>query len=318
MTFRLTLTLLSLLLSSLTLFATEPVLRLPEVQADPVQYTLWGHTFLGWGVNQMDLDGPPGPTLEALAGETVQLSLYSADAPTGHTFGVDWNGNGFLDGTEEESPFFSSNTMAFTWSFTANSTHPGTYTYWCGFHLGNMDGTFIVNPTHDVSVIGMAASRNFAYSGVPSNPITVSVTVANQGQASETFSVTARASTFTIGTQTVSNLATGTSTTVTFSWAANLLPRGTYTLSADVPQLSGETDLADNTLTAGVFTVRLGGDINNDCTVNILDLVTAGTAFGSTPTSGNWNPATDLNNDNTVNILDLVLVGTNFAQSCPP
>jgi dockerin type I repeat protein len=56
-------------------------------------------------------------------------------------------------------------------------------------------------------------------------------------------------------------------------------------------------------------------DLNGDHVVNILDLTRVGIAFGSTPTSSNWNPAADLNRDNAVNILDLVTVAINFGRT---
>ena len=56
-------------------------------------------------------------------------------------------------------------------------------------------------------------------------------------------------------------------------------------------------------------------DINGDHVVNILDLTRVGIAFGSTPTSSNWNPGADLNRDNAVNILDLVTVAINFGRT---
>jgi len=56
-------------------------------------------------------------------------------------------------------------------------------------------------------------------------------------------------------------------------------------------------------------------DISADHIVNIVDLTRVGIAFGSTPTSSNWNPNADLNRDNTTNILDLVSVAVNFGRT---
>ncbi len=56
-------------------------------------------------------------------------------------------------------------------------------------------------------------------------------------------------------------------------------------------------------------------DINSDHVVNIIDLVMVAIAFGSNPTTINWNPNADLNRDNMVNILDLVAVAVNFGRT---
>jgi hypothetical protein len=67
------------------------------------------------------------------------------------------------------------------------------------------------------------------------------------------------------------------------------------------------------------------GDINNDCIVDIQDIVIVALAFGSEPIDNpatpwneakNWNPVTDLNGDNLVDIVDLVIVGINFGKGC--
>ena len=54
------------------------------------------------------------------------------------------------------------------------------------------------------------------------------------------------------------------------------------------------------------------GDINGDNVVNISDVVQWGLAFGSAPTSPNWDPAADINGDSVVDIFDGVVIGTNF------
>src|SRR5712692_4010954 len=138
---------------------------------------------------------------------------------------------------------------------------------------------FLYRPA-DVAVTGLTASRSFSYKGVISPAVNITVGVANQGPQLETFIVRVRANSTVIGSQTVF-LATEAATTVTMSWDASQKARGVYQLVAEVPQVSlGEVDLADNTLQGPSFTVRLRGDVNNDCLVDIVDLATVGSVFG--------------------------------------
>lgn len=61
----------------------------------------------------------------------------------------------------------------------------------------------------------------------------------------------------------------------------------------------------------------LGGDTNDDDTINISDATTIGSAFGTVPGDPYWNSSADINNDGIVNILDLVLMGGNYGLSSP-
>jgi len=63
-------------------------------------------------------------------------------------------------------------------------------------------------------------------------------------------------------------------------------------------------------------TVFLVGDVNGDCKVDIVDLAKVGAAFGSTPSSPNWNPAADLDHNGKVDIVDLVIVASRFGSTC--
>jgi hypothetical protein len=59
------------------------------------------------------------------------------------------------------------------------------------------------------------------------------------------------------------------------------------------------------------------GDLNDDCKVDVKDLVLFIKAFGSYPNHPRWNPKADLNNDNKVDIKDLVLVIKHFGEHYP-
>jgi hypothetical protein len=53
----------------------------------------------------------------------------------------------------------------------------------------------------------------------------------------------------------------------------------------------------------------VGGDVNGDRTIDILDIVYVGAHFGGT------DPKADLNGDGKVDILDIVIAGGNFGES---
>lgn len=98
---------------------------------------------------------------------------------------------------------------------------------------------------HDVAVTGVSASPNPATQG---DQVTVSVTVANQGDFTETFDigVTESPDNANLGSQNVT-LAAGASTSLDFSWSTttNTTTNG-HTLTAQASVVSGESDTADN------------------------------------------------------------------------
>lgn len=118
------------------------------------------------------------------------------------------------------------------------------------------DGTLVVSSQviHDVAVTNVAAST-LAVTRPPDVTVTITVDVANQGTATEIFTVTAFAGTVTVGTQTVSNLAAGTSTSLTFTINTSTLADGNYLIRAEASTVTGETDTADNTRDDGTLAV---------------------------------------------------------------
>jgi len=61
---------------------------------------------------------------------------------------------------------------------------------------------------------------------------------------------------------------------------------------------------------------RTPGDVNGDGIVDSSDLNALSEAFGSFPSSSNWNQSCDFNYDNLVNVSDLYSLGKNY-QSLP-
>ncbi len=96
------------------------------------------------------------------------------------------------------------------------------------------------------------------------------------------------------------------------------VPPGTYTAVLAMT-LYLDTEKSGVVVTSGGTTALspvklLGGDANEDDTINIQDIAIIGGAFDTTPPSV-WNA--DINADGTVNILDLVLPAGNYLLSSP-
>lgn len=107
-----------------------------------------------------------------------------------------------------------------------------------------------------------------------------------------------------------------TATDGSFSIAG--VPAGTYTVTASfatyldaerssvVVTSGGAASLPDAEL--------LAGDVDDNCAINIFDLVILGTVYGTSPPG---DARVDFNQDNQVNLFDLVLLAGNYGRSCP-
>lgn len=104
-------------------------------------------------------------------------------------------------------------------------------------------------PVHDVSITGVDAPASVAIGDV----VTVEVTVANSGTFDESTAVTLTDTSTgaVIGSQPAS-LPVGTSQVVSFSWNTAGVSAGNHVLNATASAGSGETNLADNQLSATV------------------------------------------------------------------
>ncbi len=64
-------------------------------------------------------------------------------------------------------------------------------------------------------------------------------------------------------------------------------------------------------------TATLAGDINNDGTVNVLDLLRLANAWLSNTNSPNWDPDADLKQDGMINVLDLLALASDWLKTIP-
>jgi len=108
-----------------------------------------------------------------------------------------------------------------------------------------------VTVVHDIAVTDVKASPTNVIVG---NPVYIDVDILNEGTVQETFDVNMYYDSTLIGTMSVT-LSSGASTTLTFTWDTTNVSPGTYTIRAEVPPVTGETDIADNVFIDGEVTI---------------------------------------------------------------
>jgi hypothetical protein len=161
----------------------------------------------------------------------------------------------------------------------------------------------------DIAVLAVSASPTTIYKGESTN---ITIIVANHGNITESFALNVYYNSTLLTTTNVTDLAPDANATVTVQWNTAAVQWGKYVMSAQVPPLPYETNIADNNLTDGIVKIRIPGDLNGDDVVNILDSILLANSFLSNPASPNWNPQADLNGDGVVNILDAIILANNF------
>lgn len=110
---------------------------------------------------------------------------------------------------------------------------------------------------HDVAAVNQTASPTVVTQG---EVVSIDVLVENQGTQSETFNVTCYCDSGVVGTQLVTDLSAGDSTTLTFLWDTTGVPPGDYIVKAwaDSGGVISETDETNNWCTApATVTVKI-------------------------------------------------------------
>jgi hypothetical protein len=168
--------------------------------------------------------------------------------------------------------------------------------------------------THNIAAISAVSAKTVIGKGFSNN---VTVLVADKGDYAETFNVTTYANSTVIGTKQVSLNATD-QTTLTFTWNTAGFAKGNYAISAVADTVLGETGTADNNFTDGWVLVSIPGDIDGDGTVFLSDLTAMAGAWGSTPTSPNWNPNADVIGEGQVFLGSLTAMAAYWTESWTP
>jgi len=165
---------------------------------------------------------------------------------------------------------------------------------------------------HDVAVINVVPSATTAYVGQSLN---ITVTAMNEGTSIETFNVTAYYNTTLIVTQAITNLASGASATVNFIWDTTGVAKGSYTISGNASEVTGETDTADNGYVDGIVKVKILGDVDGDGDVDSMDLFTLAAAYGTHTGDPLFNVACDFDGDGDVDSMDLFALAANYGKT---
>jgi hypothetical protein len=150
----------------------------------------------------------------------------------------------------------------------------------------------------------------------------INVTVANQGDYTETFNITIYINTTPIETKQIT-LTKGASITITYTWNTAGFVKGNYTIWAYAWSVPGETDTNDNNMTS-VMPVHVGvpgnvwGNLNPppvyDNVCNMRDVTYLILHFNTRPGSPNWDSNTDVNDDGVCNMRDVTIAILNFNQ----
>jgi parallel beta-helix repeat protein len=185
----------------------------------------------------------------------------------------------------------------------------------------NTDRYPLMNPvsqTHDIAVTKVTAIKSIVGQGYKS---LMEVTVENQADLAETFEITAYINSMMAQAKNVTVLGRASST-VQLTWNSYETPKGSYSITVHAYPVLGETDISDNTLTEGVVTVVMPGDISGpsgipDDKVDIRDLAAIAIIYGVNSTNPRYNANCDINSDRKIDIKDLAIAAKNYGKTDP-
>jgi len=187
---------------------------------------------------------------------------------------------------------------------------------------------------HDIAIVNITLSKTVVCQGY--NCSDINVTVANQGNYTETFNLSAYANDTATGNTTCIvtfmnvTLAIGTSTNLTFDWNTTSFAKGNYTISAYAEPVQGEINTANNNFTGGWVVVSMVGDLTGSSTnpwdfvpdgkVDGKDITIVALCYGSAPGRPppyTWNANCDVNGDGKLDGKDIAIVAIHYGQVGP-
>ena len=190
-------------------------------------------------------------------------------------------------------------------------------------HMDNnltLHAVFVPTGIHDVAVTNVTSSKTVVGQGYSLN---INVTVANQGDFTETFNITAyyneTAITLPNGkNHTTITLTSGNSTTITLTWNTTGVAKGNYTITAYAHPVPGETDTDNNTKYAeDEVCVSIPGDLDADFDVDLYDAVKLLVIYGAKKGQPEYDPNCDIDGDGDIDLYDAVILLTHYGQKDP-
>ena len=185
-----------------------------------------------------------------VVGEVVLFNATASNDPDGEIVSYAWN---FGDGTTAVYVKDENLTAVANHTYTAAGTYTVTLTVTDKDDLTDIAVTNVTVIIHDIAITNVTAFPDTAKIG---ESISINVTVMNEGTEKETFTVTVYYDNTTIGTQSITELASGASQLLTFSWDTSNVTAGTYIIKAVATPVADETDTNDNTFTDVTVTIE--------------------------------------------------------------
>jgi len=183
------------------------------------------------------------PAEPPLVGETVTFDASASYDPDGTIISRVWDFGDNTTGTGSVT----------THSYTAVGIYSVTLTLTDDDNLTGIATDDVIVLGHNIAIISVVPSPTTVKIG---ESVSISVTVTNEGNFTETFNVTAYYADTPIETQTDITLTGGNSTTLTFNWNTVDAAAGNYTIKAVASHVENETDTGDNTRSDGTVTVE--------------------------------------------------------------
>ena len=168
---------------------------------------------------------------------------------------------------------------------------------------------------YDIGLTSVTTSKSVVGQGYCLN---VTIKTLNYGISTETFNVTAYANTTIIATFTDITLTSRNSTILTFAWNTTGFAKGNYIISAYAWPVSGETDIADNSLIADEeVCITIPGDLDADLDVDLYDAVKLLVCYGAKMGSPRYDPNCDIDGDGSIDLYDAVRLLTHYGEKYP-